>query len=45
MLINNSSENKVISFLDGNVGYNQIFMAEKDASKMAFHMSRIYWVV
>jgi hypothetical protein len=35
-LINNASRNRVISFLDGNAGYNQIFMAEEDASKMAF---------
>jgi hypothetical protein len=35
-LINNASGNRIISFLDGNVGYNQIFMAEEDASKMAF---------
>jgi hypothetical protein len=31
-LINNALGNKVISFLDGNVGYNQIFMAEDDIS-------------
>jgi hypothetical protein len=36
MLINNASGNRVISFLDGNDGYNQIFMAMKDASKMTF---------
>jgi hypothetical protein len=36
MLINNASGNRVISFLDGNAGYNQIFMAEKDASKTTF---------
>jgi hypothetical protein len=36
MLINNASGNRVISILDGNVGYNQIFMAEEDASKMTF---------
>jgi hypothetical protein len=36
MLINNASGNRVISFLDGNVGYNQIFMAEKDVSKTTF---------
>jgi hypothetical protein len=36
MLINNTSEHQVISFLDGNVGYNQIFMAEEDMSKMTF---------
>ena len=36
MLINSASGNKVISFLDGNDRYNQIFMAEEDTSKMAF---------
>ena len=35
-LINNASTNRIISFLDGNAGYNQIFMAEEDASKTAF---------
>jgi hypothetical protein len=35
-LINNTSGNRIISFLDGNAGYNQIFMAEEDASKMTF---------
>ena len=29
MLINEASGHRVISFLDGNAGYNQIFMAEK----------------
>ena len=29
MLINEASGYRVISFLDGNAGYNQIFMAEK----------------
>jgi hypothetical protein len=37
MLINNAPGYRVISFLDGNVGYNKIFIAEKDMSKMAFH--------
>jgi hypothetical protein len=36
MLINNASGHRVIIFLDGNVGYNQIFVAEVDRSKMAF---------
>jgi hypothetical protein len=36
MLINNASENRVISFLDGNARYNQIFIANEDASEMAF---------
>jgi hypothetical protein len=35
-LINNASGNRIISFLDGNAEYNQIFMAEEDASKTAF---------
>jgi hypothetical protein len=35
MLINNTSGYCVISFVDGNVGYNQIFMVEEDMSKMA----------
>jgi hypothetical protein len=35
-LINNASGNRIISFLDGNAGYNQIFMAKEDAYKMAF---------
>jgi hypothetical protein len=36
MLINNTSGNKVISFLDRNAGYNQIFMAREDVHKTAF---------
>jgi hypothetical protein len=36
MLINDASGHNVISFLDGNTGYNQIFMAEEDTSKTAF---------
>jgi hypothetical protein len=36
MLINDASGHKVISFLDGNTGYNQIFMAEEDPAKTAF---------
>jgi hypothetical protein len=37
MLINNASEYRMISFLDGNASYNQIFMAEEYMSKMTFH--------
>jgi hypothetical protein len=36
MLINNASGHRVISFLDGIAGYNQIVMAKDDMSKMAF---------
>jgi hypothetical protein len=35
-LINKASGNKVISFLDGNAGYNQIFMAKEDVAKTTF---------
>jgi hypothetical protein len=35
-LINNASGNRIISFLDGNDGYNKIFMAEEDAPKTTF---------
>jgi hypothetical protein len=35
-LINRAWGHKVISFLDGNVGYNQIFMVEEDVAKTAF---------
>jgi hypothetical protein len=49
MLINNASGHRVISFLDGNAGYNQIFMAEEDMSKMAFRcpsfIGLFEWVV
>jgi hypothetical protein len=35
-LIDNASGNRIISFLDGNAGYNQTFMAEEDTSKTTF---------
>jgi hypothetical protein len=48
-LINNASGHRVISFLDGNAGYNQIFMAEKDMAKTAFRcpgfVGLFEWVV
>jgi hypothetical protein len=49
MLINNASGHRVISFLDGNAGYNQIFMAEEDMSKTTFRcpsfINLFEWVV
>ena len=49
MLINDASGHRVISFLDGNAGYNQIFMAEEDMSKTAFRcpgfVGLFEWVV
>jgi hypothetical protein len=35
-LINSASGNKMITFLHGNAGYNQIFMAKEDVSNTAF---------
>jgi hypothetical protein len=37
LLIDSASSNKMISFLDGNAGYNQIFRAKEDMSKTAFY--------
>ena len=49
MLINEASGHRVISFHDGNAGYNQIFMAEEDTSKTAFRcpgfVGLFEWVV
>jgi hypothetical protein len=49
MLINNASRHRVISFLDGNADYNQIFMAEEDMSKTSFRypsfIGLFEWVV
>jgi hypothetical protein len=49
MLINNAYGHRVISFLDDNAGYNQIFMAEEDMSKTAFRcpgfIGLFEWVV
>jgi hypothetical protein len=36
LLIDRASGNKMISFLDGNADYNQIFMAKEDVSKTMF---------
>nr|AAX96419.1 retrotransposon protein, putative, unclassified [Oryza sativa Japonica Group] len=35
-LVDAASGNKILSFMDGNAGYNQIFMAEEDIHKIAF---------
>jgi hypothetical protein len=49
MLVNNSSSHKVIRFLDGNDGYNQIFMAKEDMHKTTFRcpgfVGLFEWVV
>jgi hypothetical protein len=49
LLVDSTSSNKVISFLEGNAGYNQIFMAKEDVSKTVFRcpgfISLFEWVV
>jgi hypothetical protein len=37
MVINNASGHRIISFLNGNAGYNQFFMAKEDMFKIVFH--------
>jgi hypothetical protein len=37
-LINAAADNKILSFTDGNAGYNQIFMAPEDIHKTAFRV-------
>jgi hypothetical protein len=37
-LINVAAGNKILSFMDGNTGYNQIFMAPEDIRKTAFRV-------
>ena len=36
MLVDAAAGHKIISFMDGNPGYNQIFMVEEDIAKIAF---------
>jgi hypothetical protein len=37
-LINAAADNKILSFIDGNTSYNQIFMASEDIHKTAFRV-------
>jgi hypothetical protein len=39
LLVNSTSSNKVNTFLDGNAGYNQIFMAKEYVSKTVLSYS------
>jgi hypothetical protein len=40
MLVNKAAGNKILSFMDGNASYNQIFTALKDIHKTAFRVPR-----
>jgi hypothetical protein len=48
-LVDAASGHKILSFMDGNAGYNQIFMAEEDIHKTAFRcpgaIGLFEWVV
>jgi hypothetical protein len=48
-LVNATARHKVISFMDGNTSYNQIFMAIKDIAKTAFrcpdHVGLYEWII
>jgi hypothetical protein len=43
-LINAAASNKILSFMDGNTGYNQIFMALEDIHKIAFRVPGVVWL-
>ena len=49
MLVDATAGHKVISFMDGNAGYNQIFMAKNDVAKTTFRcpgaIGLFEWVV
>ena len=49
MLVDAAAGHKVISFMDGNAGYNQIFMTEEDIAKTTFRcpdaIGLFEWVV
>jgi len=49
LLVDATAGHRVISFMDGNAGYNQIFMAEEDIPKTAFrcpgHVGLFEWIV
>jgi hypothetical protein len=38
VLINAAACHKILSFMDGNAGYNQIFMASEDVHKTTFRV-------
>jgi hypothetical protein len=49
LLVDAAAGHKVISFMDGNIGYNQIFMVVEDVAKTAFrcpgHIGLFEWIV
>jgi len=49
LLVDAAAGYRIISFMDGNAGYNQIFMAEEDIPKTTFrcpsHLGLFEWIV
>jgi len=49
LLVDAAAGHRIISFMDGNVGYNQIFMVEEDIPKTVFrclgHVGLFEWIV
>ena len=49
LLVDAAAGHQIISFMDGNAGYNQIFMAEEDIPKTTFrcpgHVGLFEWIV
>ena len=49
LLVDAAATHRIISFMDGIAGYNQIFMAEEDIPKTAFrchgHVGLFEWIV
>ena len=49
LLVDVADRHRIISFMDGNAGYNQIFMAEEGIPKTAFrcpgHVGLFEWIV
>jgi len=49
LLVDAAAGHRIISFMDGNAGYNKIFMAEEDNPKSAFrcpgHVGLFKWIV
>jgi hypothetical protein len=48
LLVDTAAGHKVISFMDGNAGYNQIFMVVEDVAKTTFrchgHIGLFEWM-
>ena len=49
LLVDATAGHRIISFMDGNAGYNHIFMVEEDIPKTAFrcpgHIGLFEWIV